>query len=52
MIFRDSSDKLIEINRKDFHTDACYYSAILSVKQKRNKVYNQKNKILQVVNFS
>ena len=37
MIFRDFSGKIIEINRKDFHTDACYYSAILSVKQKRNK---------------
>ena len=51
MIFRDFSGKIIEINRKDFHTDDCYYYAILSVKQKISKEYNQKNKILRVVNF-
>lgn len=52
MIFRDFSGKIIEINRKDFHTDNCYYTTLLSIKQKITKEYNQKNKILKVVNFS
>jgi len=52
MLFRDSNNNLIEINKSDFITDKLYYEYIMNIKNisYKNNSLNIQQKIKNIIN--